>query len=99
VSANELTRTVERFEAQGVDAVEHMERGAFGRPGPSRGSGFDLEVGEQVVQEHHELLPRICWHVATLGYPFNDPTCPFRKRTSSAVKRVDFSMSTLASSR
>src|SRR5437773_9257578 len=36
---------MKELEAQGVNALQHMERGAFRRATARRGSGFDLEVG------------------------------------------------------
>src|SRR5262245_43490799 len=47
--------TMEELEAQGMNALQNMKRGPLSGAAAPRSSGLDLEVGDQIVSEGHEL--------------------------------------------
>ena len=49
---------MKQFEAERLHALQQGHDGVLSGPAALRGARLELEVGEQVVGEHHQLLPR-----------------------------------------
>src|SRR5207249_5239466 len=57
VRAHHPTGPMKQLEAQRMNTLQNMKRGALGGAVAPWRSGLDLDVGDQVVRQGHELLP------------------------------------------
>jgi hypothetical protein len=57
---------VEANEAERLHSVEDGTHRPFARPGPTDGTGFDLETSQQVIREPGELSPSAVCRMRTL---------------------------------
>ena len=50
---------MKQFEAERLHALQQGHDGVLPGAAPRRGARLELEVRQQVVSEHHELLPAL----------------------------------------
>ena len=55
--ADEQGGPMKQLEAERLHALQQGHDGVFSGAAPLGGTRLELEVGQQVVGEHHELLP------------------------------------------
>lgn len=58
---------MKEHEAEGLNVLEPRERRVLARPAPAFRPGVDLRVGQHVVREDHQLLPRMLAAYAIVG--------------------------------
>ena len=73
---------MKEFEAERLHAVEQGHDGVLPGSAPLGGAGLELEVGQQVVREGHELLPGAVGGVG-LGRDAVE-TCASQKKRSAS---------------
>lgn len=55
--SEDLSGSVNDFEPESLRVFQDMESGTFLRSSSLRGTGFDLEVGQEIVSQDDDLLP------------------------------------------
>ena len=58
---------MKEFEAERLHALQPGHDGVLPGTTPLGGAGLELKVGQQVMGEHHELLPRAVGGCSTIG--------------------------------